>query len=182
MSTPNSVMAAAAKAKHAGNKFRSDMGQLKTLSLFVEHNYDYSNALYSWGDTDVKNNGKTYPSLKRLYMSTNDITEYEFAVKYFENWEHWQRMLQSPRILDMVEKWREELEIKMRSEAIRGIISESATDSKSSYAAKRWLADRGWDVRKAGAPSKDERRKQSVISTKISSEIAEDLQRMQEYH
>lgn len=70
------------KKENQENKFKNSRGMYLTTSMFIEHNYDYSLAVYSWGDRDFKNDKGSFPSLKRLYLEMADVTEYEFACTY----------------------------------------------------------------------------------------------------
>lgn len=168
--------------RYKDNPFRSDNGQHKTLALFIDIRWDYDNALYTLKDQDVKHKGKTFKSLRRLYLECGDVTEYDFANQYLEGWSHWQRVCESPTLSKYIEEWREELEVKLRSQAIKGIVAESRSDSRSAFQAQKWLADKGWDKRPAGAPSKDEKAKQLKIHDKIKDELDSDLDRMREFH
>lgn len=153
------------------------MNRPLTQSLFLEVSYN-DFAVYSLKDEDCEWNGKEYPSLKRLYLETMDVTEYEFATKYLLGWRHWQRICANKMLLEYVEEWRMELEVKLRSEGVRQL--RDAAKAGHVMSAK-WLAERGWDTRPAGRPSKDEMVKEKAIQQRITDEFAEDIQRMQKH-
>jgi hypothetical protein len=53
--------------------------------------------------------------------------------------------------------WREELEVKLRSQGVRGVMLEAYSEGKGSLQAAKWLADKGWtEKRTAGRPSNEE--------------------------
>ena len=157
------------------SKLVDDRGRPLSQSLFLEVGYtDF--AVYTTKDYDHEYKGKVYPSLKRLYLEHEDVTEYSFANKYLLGWSHWKKICGNKILSKQIDEWREELEVKIRSQAVRDIIDQSA-DSGSFQAAK-WLADRGWDKRAAGRPSKKEAQKEARIKEKVNSEFEEDNVRL----
>ena len=157
--------------------FKDTKNQWLTRGLFYELS-DYSVegfAKFTTGDKDITKKGVKLLSLKKRYLAVADPTEYEFAIQELGGWSHWKAMLDSPPILKEVEIWREELEIKIRSEAI----SQMAIHAKEgSYQASKYLADKGWDLRKAGAPSKAEKAGQKKTDRKLAAVITADAQRL----
>lgn len=157
--------------------FKDPKNQWLTRGLFYELS-DYSVdkfAVFTVSDEDITKKGVKLLSLKKRYLEVADPTEYEFSVQELGGWSHWKAMLDSPPILKEVESWREELEIKIRSEAI----SQMAIHAKEgSYQASKYLADKGWDLRKAGAPSKAEKAGQKKTDRKLAAVINADAQRL----
>jgi hypothetical protein len=76
-----------------------------------------------------------------------------------------------------VEKWREELEVALRSEGILSIIDAS----ESNWQASKWLVDKGWDKNKVGRPSKSEAEREKRIATRVNDEFNADIIRMSKY-
>jgi hypothetical protein len=160
------------------SKFKGDNDDYLTQGLFIEHEYNKDKAVYSIGEADKTYKGVKYPSLKRLYLEIEDPTEYLFSTTHLHGWEHWQRMITCNKwIRGHVEKWRAELEVKIRSQAVLAIIDQSADESKGFQAAK-WLADRGWDKRAPGRPTKEEGKKEENIQDLIRKEFDKDIERM----
>src|SRR5690606_3779091 len=135
------------------NKLIDTMGRPLTQSLFLECGYNVQYAVFTFNDDDKEYEGRIYPSLKKLYLESEDPTEYRFAKKYLLGWKHWRRLNDNAILRTHFDEWREELEVAMRSEAINSIIDMTTSDQGNFQAAK-WLADRGWDKRGAGRPSK----------------------------
>lgn len=131
------------------SKFKDSTGKLLTQSLFLENGYHTEFAVYTLSDTDKEYKGKVYPSLRRLFLETMDPTEYEFATKYLWGWDHWQRIAANGLMTEQIEQWREELEVRLRSMAIRSIV----VGALGSYNAAKWVADGSWK-QKRGRPSK----------------------------
>ena len=145
-----------------------------TQGLFLEIGYN-AEAIYSLKDVDHFYEGKLYPSLKRLFLLTSDPTEYQFATRYLLGWQHWMRICDNKVLRKHIDEWRAELEVKLRSEAIYRTIQAS---EMGTYAATKWLADRGWDTRAAGRPSALEKEKHLKIEEKLQDEYGADIIRM----
>ena len=160
-------------------KFKGGQGVWLTHSLFLEtSNYDKALAVYTLKDEDHEYKGKVYPSLKRLYLEVGDPTEYSFAQQHLGGWEHWQRILNHKLIVkDHISKWREELEMRFRSEAVRGMV-DAATGMKPSFQAIKWLADAGWDVNKISGNRKQKEDRKLASVTSIREEYSDDIERM----
>ena len=150
------------------------VGRSLTQSMFLEVGYSDA-ALYTLKDVDHEYNGKIYPSLKRLYLLEEDPTEYEFAVKYLLGWKHWQRLCENKLLRRSIDEWRAELEIKLRSRAVKEMIKSSASGK---IVASKWLADKGWAQRGAGRPTKAEVEGEKALLATVAEEFNEDVQRL----
>jgi hypothetical protein len=136
------------------NPYKDKMGRWITQGLFIEHAADTSQALYTLKGYDLPD----HPSIKKIYLELEDPTEYTIATEYFGGWDHWLRLCANKTIRAHIDEWRSELEVKLRSQAIRATIADAKSDSKSAAQSRRFLADKGWkEKRKAGAPSRAER-------------------------
>lgn len=149
-------------------------GRPITQSLFLEIGYTDS-AIYTLKEDDYEYKGKIYPSLKKLYLASEDPTEYEFAKTYLLNWRHWQRICENKILQKHIDEWREELEVKLRSRAVLQAIKNA---NKGGFQAAKWLADRGWAGRPAGRPSKLEIEKEKKVAANINSEYQDDVVRL----
>lgn len=154
------------------DKLRDTLGRPLTQSLFLEVGYsDY--AVYSIDqDEDYEYKGKTYPSLKRLYLECGDPTEYEFANKHLLGWKHWQRLKANKVLAKRFKEWEEELEVRLRSEGIKNAIEHAKTGT---FQAAKWLADKGWDVKGAGRPTKGQTEREARIEERLVDEYADDV-------
>lgn len=161
--------------------FTDSNGRFITQGIFFEttHNRDF--AIYTLKEYDHEFDGKKYPSLKQIYLAHEDPLEYDFANTYLHSWNHWQRICKNALITSHIEQWREELELKLRSQAVKDIISKSCDDSQGSFQAAKWLADKGWDKRLAGRPSKEEKEKRDRIAERINDDFASDVSRLADY-
>jgi hypothetical protein len=168
------------------NKFKDDVtGNLLTQSLFLELTYgNTDNALYTLKEDDYEHNGKQYLSIKKLYLEIADPTEYEFAKKCFDSWAHWKRLCEKTTNLHpYIAAWREELEVKLRSQGVRGVMLEAYSEGKGSLQAAKWLADKGWtEKRTAGRPSNEELAGERKQRANIKQTMEDDLARIRGVH
>lgn len=153
------------------------MGRPLTQSLFLEVGYSES-AIYTLKDVDHEYEGRIYPSLKRLYLEVADPTEYKFATTYLTGIKQWQRICENAQLKPRIEEWRFELEVKLRSEGILAVRRHSQSKHPSAWQASKWLADRGWDTRGAGRPSKEEIAHEKAVRAQIEDEFLQDHNRI----
>jgi hypothetical protein len=87
--------------------------------------------------------GTTYPSLHETYVESNDLSEYEFANTYFYNYSHWCLIKEMPFFQKFYQVMRSELEAKLSSKALHGMVSmiDSGTASQSTL---KYMADRDY--------------------------------------
>lgn len=156
-------------------------GAWRTSSLFYEYPDNGYTPLWTIMDTDryITEHNTTYPSLKQIYLSYEHVpgNEYDFALDIIGSWEHWTRLCKSPRLRDIIATWREELEVKIRSNAVKSIIKTSAEGSAAGATAARWLAEKGYAPSR-GRPSKAEKEGHLKQDAKIQDEIDDDLMRV----
>ncbi|MGL4584098.1 MAG: hypothetical protein ACRCVU_14095 [Flavobacterium sp.] len=157
------------------SKLKSN-GMPLTQGLFLEIEYNKERAVYTLKDEDHELDGVIYPSLKRLYLELEDPSEYTFSNTYLLGWEHWQRICANKRLAKDVEQWRYELELKLRARAIQQIKA-LATTPKGFQAAK-WLADKGWDVKPTGRPSKSDIERETKIAADLAADWTTDYSRI----
>ena len=151
--------------------YRDKMGRYRTLSLFVETNNDNDTPVFTLKPRD--HNGCV--SLKQLYLSYDDPTEYSFAIEVLGSWEHWLKLSNSTWFKEYIEAWRLELEVKLRSKGIKEIRNQAAAGNKD---AAKWLAEKGWDKRQAGRPSKAEIERERKQQANVSNSLEDDAERI----
>lgn len=154
-----------------------DMNRPMTISMFLEVKYDET-ALFTLKDQDYIYKGKYLPSMKRLYLKIADPTEYEFATTVLLSWKHWQKMCDNKVLRKHIDEWRFELEYKLRSQGVRNAL---LLANAGNFNAAKWVADRGWESRGAGRPSKAEVERQTKIEQTISEEYSAEIHRMANY-
>jgi len=159
---------------------RDSRGYPMTQALFLETLYDVDKAIWTFKDESLEFKGKIFPSLRQYYLEIADPTEYQFAKQCTLGWDHWKRMLENKQIRVEVDKWREELEISLRSEGIQAIIDATATEGGNFQAAK-WLADKGWSKQAVGRPSKSDKERDKRIADRVNEGFGAEILRMKDF-
>lgn len=137
-------------------KFKNDSGKFLLRGLFYERvGADKTGVLYTLKDVDHEG----FPSLKRLYLEIGDLTEYRFIKECMFSAEHWDALCKCIWFEPEIEMWRRELFLRIQSEALAQIISESKKDGATKLQASKYLLERGWEPKntatsKRGRPSK----------------------------
>jgi len=129
------------------SQLKGSNGKPRTKSLFYELSYDDpSLSLFTFKSDDIEAHGQHFLSLQKLFLSMapSDPTEYEFSQAVFGSWDVWQTISNAPTIKVHVARWRKEVEVKVKSEAIRAIAEEMKTGGRSSFSAAKLLLDKGW--------------------------------------
>lgn len=94
---------------------------------------------------------------KETYIQCMDPSEYKAAMALIGDWEHWTLIRNHPFIKPTMDKWAEELAVKMHSEAIDRMRYHAT--QQGGGAAARWLAEQGYSDTpkvKRGRPSTKE--------------------------
>ena len=156
-------------------KLIDTQGRPLSQSLFLELGYNKEYAYYTLKDQDHHWGGQTYYSLKRLYLAHEDAVEYDFANTYLLGWNQWQKICNNGQMAKHIESWREELELKMRSEAFKNILEMTA---EGSFQASKWLADKGWEKKGVGRPNTKAKEREDALLHSIENDYREDIKRL----
>lgn len=165
-------------------KTRNNRYLLRALFFEQREVESKTHAIYTLDDKDKTVNNYTYLSMYRLYMEEADLTEYDFATKYLESWEQWIMLTSARWFKPYIDRWRTELELRLKADALRRIIKEAVEGGKNSYNANKFLIERGWvpketEANRRGRPSKQEIARQAaeeVFSTKQINDAAKRLE------
>lgn len=126
------------------NKFRHPRNNARfTRQLFYEYGFktDKQYVLYTLKRTDHEG----YPSLYRLYIEMEDVTEWEFANKYFEDFDHWQVLCECEWFKPLIRQWRDELQRKLTARGLAVVKNEAMGGGRNALAAAKYLMERGWE-------------------------------------
>lgn len=155
-------------------------GYRLTRKLFLEESKDdLTYVLYTLKSEDTQG----YPSLHRLYLEERDPTEYQFSMKYLDGPSHLLQLEQLSWFKPYITRWRQELDSKLRAEALANIIHVANDKThKSNYEANKYLLSAGWKTKeektKVGRPSKDEIRRQAEELFSLDKETKEEYDRV----
>lgn len=166
------------------SKYYNSNGTLKGVdSLFI----DYA----QWKEPStppvytLQREDGEYPSLYKLYMSTEDLTEWDFADKYLAGWEHWELLQNNQKFQKVLAGWRKDLEQKLKSRAFKTIQLIAEEGGKNSFEANKLLLTGKWKetisnvgVNPRGRPSKKEVDALAQEEFEASKSIRDDLKRL----
>lgn len=157
--------------------FKDTVGRWLTKSLFYEANdYKIDSALFTLGDEDVTIKGKPLISLRKRFVDSDDPTGWAIAQEFLGGYSHWDAICNSASLRGEVEKWQEELEVKLRSIGLANTIKSARAGN---FNASKFLSEKGWVKRIAGRPSKDEVTRELKVQTRLRDEFEDDLKRME---
>lgn len=155
------------------------MGRYRTQSLFLELYLKDTEARDLEPIFTLKSDEwKGLPSAKKIYINSNDPTEYSVAQELLGSWEHWLKLTECSWFKPYLKEWREELEVKLRSQAIKSLINTAETKGAKGANAAKWLAERSWKDAKRGRFSKAELDAERKIEAGIDASVKDDLERL----
>jgi hypothetical protein len=156
------------------NKFRHPVNNVRfTRHLFFEETLaDKTHVVYTLKDVDHQG----YPSLYRLYMETDDPTEYLFATTHLDGWEHWQMLCECAWFKPYIARWRQELDLRTRAKYLKGVKLAAANGGKDSLAAMKYLIERGWEDKKT--KTKIDKEAVKALADKETDTIAQQAERL----
>lgn len=161
------------------SKMMGANGKPLTTGLFIDLEEGISeNAVFTKDECDKTIGSRTFYSFKRLFVESGDITGYDFARKYLMGWQHFKALKANKKIVRLIDEALEEIEVKIRSEAIAQAESLSA---EGNAAMTKLLVEKGWDRGNVGRPSKEAIKKEARIQSRISEEFSADIARLSDY-
>ena len=114
-----------------------------------------------------------------IFLASDDPTEYKAALELVGTWAKWKYFKASwPGFNKILEEWKIELDIKLRSEAVRAMCTHSKSDK--GMAAAKWLAEGRYSPTVAGRPSKAKVQREIKIQAGIHEEVNDDIERVME--
>lgn len=173
------------KTSYKFEELKDAMGRYRTQSLFWElrmkEDITTYPPIFSLKDYDLEKDGIIYPSLKQIYMSYDHIPgfEYEFALDIFNSWDHWNKLANDtiPAIKSVIREWREELEVRLKAQAIKALIQTSRLDDVKGFNAAKYLADKGYAPQR-GRPSKEEVEREKRVQAGVNKDLEDDMARL----
>ena len=155
--------------------YRDEQNRYRTQSLFKEF---YIKGKYSPVFTLKEFDDGELPSMRSLFLEYNDPTGYQFALDVLGSYEHWLKLCALKWFkADYLNKWLDELEVKLKSEGLRKINTVAAGDSAQAFNASRYLAEKGWEPKK-GRPTKADIKRAATIGAEVESRVNSDLERL----
>lgn len=159
--------------------FRHAAG-FRTAALFRDHPSKAHDPEYCLFYMGREFSDDQYIALKEVYMQIADPTEYQFAMAVFGSMRHWNEISDLVWTRDRVAEWRKELEIKLRSEAIMGIIDlvdDPETKETTKFQSLKWLAQSEF-AEKETASTKKKKIKEAKVKDAVVDTISSDFERL----
>jgi hypothetical protein len=160
----------------------------KVTSIFLEtqpHRYGVPTTYVPWytlKNEDVVKDGVNYFSLYKLYMEMEDTTEYEFASRYLIDWQHWVMLTNQEWFKPYVERWREELSLKLEARYLEQLKIAAMGEGREALQANKYLLERSKKLEtsagKRGRPSKQAIKQEAVNYLHSEKRILEDFKRI----
>jgi hypothetical protein len=114
-------------------------------------------------ETALKNKKDAAPfslaDWKKVYLECADPTEYRAAEALTGDWQHWLVVRNHRNLKHIFDFWKEELEMKLKSDAVMALIE--ASRQPGGTAAAKYLSEHGYelsvrDKKAVGRPKKEE--------------------------
>ena len=112
-----------------------------------------------------------------------DLSEYIPAIELAGSWAEWERMKREwPFFREKIlTEWKEEIEVRMRSEAMRAVIDVAKNENHNGrVAAAKFILEGKYAPKTPGRPSKEEVTRQARIAARTMEEVDDDIARVQE--
>src|SRR3990167_11388569 len=119
------------------NRFKNASGARYTRGLFYETTENRESAIYTLKEVDSYG----LPSLKRLYIESEDVTEYDFATRYLDGYSHWKSLAETTWFAPIVADWREELKLKLKARYLKEIREIAKESGREKYIANKTLLE-----------------------------------------
>jgi len=157
--------------KKERDKWRGFGNKFLTEGLFLEHCNDRDAVLYTTSTSDKRYHGRYVPSLHKLYVELEDVSEWEFANMYFANYEHWLLVKSKPFFQEYYAAMVKELNAKLRGKSIKNMLAQ-LEEGTASQATLKYLADNDY-ISKAnvGRPKKKKQEDKAKLSV-VNSDLA----------
>ena len=119
---------------------------------------------------------------REVFVNSCDPTEYTAAIQLAGTWAEWQRFKKEWAGFReiILPEWKVELEIKMRSDAIKTVITDATSSSKSAASSAKWVAEGKFDNRPVGRPGSKRLEHEAKVNDALAREIEEDIKRVEE--
>lgn len=159
---------------------KDSKGRWRTQSLFLETSYQSTSEaapLYTMRPHDHE--AQNLPSFRRLYLEIADPTEYRQATQLLGGWSHWQALLGSKWFKDYIEEIRDELDVKLKSEAIMQALGILRDPEKLNTQTYQFFAEGKYQPKRGkGRPSNEEVASEARRRADVAERVRADAERL----
>jgi len=159
------------------SKFKDNKNGWITVGLIYElANYNTKYAKFTLDESDKEIDGVKLKSLRKLFLSFPDPTEYAFATTVLGGWTHWEALKKSEKFQPYYESMREELDVRLQSIGFQSLYEKA---QEGDYNSSKLLLKKEWETkRKAGAPSNVEKKGLRKEASQAWSKQVSDLEKV----
>lgn len=167
--------------KRPTKPYKNETGVWLTSALFYER----------WLETPTPKRGPYEPIFslyseregmiccRTTFVEIGDPTGYKWAMTYLGDLAHWDKLMAAPWFKEAYDKWKQELFMRLKAEAVEQIYRIAMTEgSKSQLPAARFLAEMDKPAHGRGRPSKEEIDAETKRAMKIVEAEDEDFERI----
>lgn len=167
---------------HTLPPYKDKMGRWRTQSLFKEFYLNSEESLLpvftlKEHDSVCLRTDRLLPSMRQLFLRYRDPTGYTFAKEVLGSYDHYLALLKTEWFPTHLEKWIDELEVKIKSESLKKIRDVAGGSSGQSFNAAKFLATESW-IDKKGRPSKKEIERKLNEKVGLIEDVENDLARI----
>lgn len=123
----------------------------------------------------------TLGELKEKFLEKEDPTEYFFATDVIGSWDTWKELRSFKLVRAEIEKWRDELEVRLRAKAFIKLLQEANSNSRNAYDANKMIVREGWKLPESsagrGRPSKEDIKRELEKQARLEKEILDNAKR-----
>jgi hypothetical protein len=116
----------------------------------------------------------------KRFIELEDLTEYKPAMELVKSWQEWNRLGRDwPDFRSYVKQWKDELETKLKAEALQKVLTFSRGDDQKALTASKFIATKDYN-REAGVgrPTKAQQRREAKELSKDLSETKAESKRI----
>lgn len=116
---------------------------------------------------------------RQRFIDVGDPTEYKFGISVAGDYKSYERIKKNSRTLrEYLMYWQEELEVKMRSDALNCLLDDVKSGSKSATSSAKFIEDKMSKHKEARRPTKKEQESKSKVDERVFGEIDEEFERV----
>jgi len=115
---------------------------------------------------------------RREFIKVSDPTEYRFGIHMCGSWEDYEFTKNNSRFLrGILDLWKDELELKMRSDALGYILDDIKSDTKTSITSAKYIEDKLSKINKKDNSKKEldrKKKKDDQVWSQVDTIVAEE--------
>lgn len=117
---------------------------------------------------------------KQRFIQTRDPTEYTAAIELLGSWQDWLKFKKEwPHFrLEILPEWIQEMEVLIRSEALKTIIRDSLGGKPTSTSSAKWIVEGNYKPKAVGRNTVEQNEKENAIRQRVLDENEDEVARV----